>query len=515
MSESPQQPTSSDPLEQAQQEGPQIPPTPRLQAGHLLPGDLEVVELLFSHQGKNIYRTRDGSISYLLLECFDQEEEDQPGHPSLIIDALGRPHTFRCNGRAYALFPDEQGVSLREFQLPCIERELVMFLLILMESLTTLHELGIDLSHFQPEDVMILDDRPCFLCYPWQARKEVAIESLLVSLVVHVLFKTVLPKATRNLDSPLTCLALSKQMEEACQAFLKSHELSPWLDWLRCRAEAEEPYWDLQAATSVGHVREHNEDAMTWQMRQIHSHRLAQELVLLGVSDGMGGHSKGEEASHLALTHFMAHLNRHLVRVREITNPQFNQLVAAAFDHAATSVRHSFEDQNFSHPPGATLVAGMVLDRDLYLGNCGDSRAYLFTEDGLQQITVDHSLLQLYVERGLITAGDTLECDSHVITTFMGIEERSFKRDVYSIHLPVGATLMLCSDGLTDMVRPHKIEQILRAANSSREAVSDLINIALDHGGHDNVTVLVLKDRTQPQPREAELPQGEVDGDTK
>ena len=190
------------------------------------------------------------------------------------------------------------------------------------------------------------------------------------------------------------------------------------------------------------------------------------------------------------------------------------ELVGESFDHAQKVL---VEEPELASPagfaltdkPGATLVAAILHKRLLFVGHCGDSRAYLLDKTGLSRLTRDHSLVQLYVDQGQLSEEEAFgHSHSNVITSFMGIDRKSFKRDISAFYIGEGARLLLCSDGLTDMIRENEIESILAESANAREASERLTDMSNEAGGNDNITVLVAFDRQPESTSQTDMKQG-------
>ncbi len=487
-----------------------VPPSPRLAPGTLLPGEVEVGRLLASHGSKNIYTGEDFGGAVTILEQATIPGIDLEVSDTLVALLREWPTTTHQDGRDYAIFRGKPGLCLRNLELICEEEIIADFLLQCLESVLVLGETGVAIADLGPDDVYLEDGRPCFLVFPRTAESGLEPDAPIHRLVRQVLFHSLLPKTTRNLEEPLGCLGLTREMEQTLTQYLEKGDWATLLAWLRARSAEPAPCWEVYGMTHTGLVREHNEDALGWQLGQLYTHHRRSQNCMLAVSDGMGGHQLGEEASHLALMTFLD-MHGDALRRQDLQGRARERLVVEAFDAAAQTVREAFQHMRHDNRPGATLVAGHVSGRRLYLGNCGDSRAYVYSGDVLRQVTIDHSLVQLYVDRGILTPEEAENTDNSVITSFIGMEEKSYRRDVFTIHLPLGAWLLLCSDGLTDMVRPHRIAKLLAQATNVSQAAESLVAEALANGGHDNVTVLVLHDQaasSQPEDWQAD---GETD----
>jgi protein phosphatase len=208
------------------------------------------------------------------------------------------------------------------------------------------------------------------------------------------------------------------------------------------------------------------------------------------VADGMGGHAAGELASRMALTVLvelalrtpdwvLGHGDEELTRVMERTAQRFRQ------------VDETLRDQYLSRPGlrsmGTTLSVALSLADDLIVAHVGDSRAYVFRGGELIRLTRDHTIGEQLGDRYPAAATKL----RHVLTRYIGGWEPSFQPEVGRYRLNDGDRLMLCTDGLTCMVDDATIARELALGTSSDEVCRGLIDLALEGGGKDNVTVVV------------------------
>jgi PPM family protein phosphatase len=224
-------------------------------------------------------------------------------------------------------------------------------------------------------------------------------------------------------------------------------------------------------ATHTGLRREHNED----------TYCADAELGLWLVADGMGGHEHGEVASALA---------RDLV-MQEILA---GKPLADAIQYAdAEIIRHS-EGKGSERPMGTTVVAVHLRGDSFEVAWVGDSRIYLH-HGTLKQISRDHSYVQELVDNGVITPEQAKNSPhKNVVTQALGVTQPDqLKVETLRGTLSPGMQLLLCSDGLTEEVDDADISKILAAGFGAQEAVDHLILSALDNGGSDNVTAVVIK----------------------
>lgn len=229
---------------------------------------------------------------------------------------------------------------------------------------------------------------------------------------------------------------------------------------------------EFALGTDVGLQREHNEDVC-----------LARpELGLWLVADGMGGHQAGEVASALA---------RDTVVNSVVAGLSLVDALAAA--HEAIKAQSSSSANTLEM--GTTMVALQIRESSFEVAWVGDSRAYLHT-DTLVALTQDHSHVQALVEQGLITAAQArVHPHRSMVLQALGVNPAGALRiDRITGDLRPGMQILLCSDGLTDRVEDDEIARILAQPGSSPQGcVDQLIRAALDAGGRDNITIIVLR----------------------
>jgi serine/threonine protein phosphatase PrpC len=238
--------------------------------------------------------------------------------------------------------------------------------------------------------------------------------------------------------------------------------------------------------TDVGSVREHNEDA--WR------HTVDGSMVV--VADGMGGHQAGEVAADMA-TQELADL----FEEREAPKPWWRfwsappsgqaRLVDAVQRANRTVFTTSLRDPS-RQGMGTTLVA-IWLDGDVvHHAHVGDSRLYRLRGDSFEQLTEDHSLLNKYRQAGLVSDADAARFPyKNVIVRALGLWPKT-RIDADTATIEAGDRLLLCSDGLTDLVDDTTIYRQLRAAKAPADAAAELVQAALQAGGIDNITAVVV-----------------------
>jgi len=226
-------------------------------------------------------------------------------------------------------------------------------------------------------------------------------------------------------------------------------------------------------SSHVGLRREHNED----------TYYADSDLGLWLVADGMGGHEFGEVASALA---------RDAV-VREV---RAGKSLVDAIRSADEDIIRQSKRRADSLPMGTTMVALRVNDNRFELGWVGDSRVYLWRDGALTQISQDHSYVQELIAQGAITA-DQARSHPHrnVVTQALGVTDPlQLNVETLGGELRPGMQLLLCSDGLTEEVDDTQIANLLSQSDlSAQECVDHLVSTALDGGGSDNVTVVLVR----------------------
>lgn len=246
---------------------------------------------------------------------------------------------------------------------------------------------------------------------------------------------------------------------------------------------------DIGSRTDKGLVRENNED----------SYRVESGLNLFVLSDGMGGAQHGEVASAIAvetIAEYCLHVaqNSSLPLVadpRPSFSEQTNRLISAVTLANQKILSTAQQDPN-KHGMGATILAMWFQGAYASIAHVGDSRAYLLRSGSLTQLTADHSLVAEQVRQGLMTPAEAERSPlQSILTRALGTQ---IEVEVAAAEQPVrsGDVILLCSDGLSRMVADAEIAEILQSTPSTQSAVDSLIERANQHGGLDNVTVIVI-----------------------
>ena len=252
------------------------------------------------------------------------------------------------------------------------------------------------------------------------------------------------------------------------------------------RALVKKDYIDSVLISDVGKKRQNNEDSCAGYLPQ-EEHLLESRGVLFAVADGMGGACAGEYASRMALEHTSASY------YEPLSSCAIPQQMKIAVEHANALIFHESEHKSQYAGMGTTLSALVVLGNWAYIAQVGDSRVYLLrNNERLLQITYDHSLVAEQIRSGLINETDAQNhALKNLITRAVGINE-DIEVDLFALGLKQGDTLLLCSDGLSNMVPDEVIQDCLRLDNLE-ETSALLLNCALDAGGQDNITLITVR----------------------
>ena len=255
--------------------------------------------------------------------------------------------------------------------------------------------------------------------------------------------------------------------------------------------------------TDVGRVRDHNEDAFLVAdltadnaslQPEVRTHLLGSHGSLFMVADGLGGAAAGEVASELAILTVQSEL-----RAQWRSAPERNaEVFARALKSAAEAANAKIFAYAVEHPEsrglGTTATIAGLLGDTLYLAQVGDSRAYLVRNGVALQITKDQSLMQRLIEAGELTPEEAERSERrNIILQALG-PEPSVKIDLTYQKVRKGDTLVLCTDGLSGLVRKDEIAEILQESNDDLlTACRELIDRANENGGPDNITVIVAR----------------------
>jgi len=236
-------------------------------------------------------------------------------------------------------------------------------------------------------------------------------------------------------------------------------------------------------ATDPGLEREENEDAVVvWRNK-------AGLDTLLVVCDGMGGHAAGEVASEMAVR-FVA---RELGSLKSLSDDQVADRMRTAIRAANGAIFQRTLTEHDKRGMGTTVTSLVLYDTRFLIGQVGDSRAYLYRDQKLMQLTKDHSYVQEQVDAGYLTPEQARSHPySNVITRCVGANS-DVMPDVYLGTVKPRDLFLLASDGLTGMLEDPQLADLLAGTRMPQEQVDDLITEANRHGGLDNITAIIVR----------------------
>lgn len=255
-----------------------------------------------------------------------------------------------------------------------------------------------------------------------------------------------------------------------------------------------DPSIQVAQRTHVGAARQRNEDAVyTFVAQASGGFEPLPPFGLFIVADGMGGHYDGHKASKIVsravAQHVLKTLYFPLLRGDEaIARQPIQEVMEEAVQKANRALQCPEPDKQM----GTTLTAVLILGNRLFLVHVGDSRAYLFSEDKLGPVTTDHSFVQALQDAGQLTAEQAAEHPNRNLLYRALIGDELEQVDTFTQALPDSGLILLCSDGLWGLVSESEIAEILIQEISIQEKVDRLVKKALEAGGHDNITVVLV-----------------------
>lgn len=247
---------------------------------------------------------------------------------------------------------------------------------------------------------------------------------------------------------------------------------------------------EVAACTDAGRVREHNEDAVF----------AKPSLGLAILADGMGGYNAGEVASEMAVSLLSADIEEGL-RFKAAWEmepdgvPYARALLQERIVTANATIHHAAQTDPSCSGMGTTLVLALFADNQLTVAHIGDSRLYRWRGGRLEQLTKDHSLLQVQIDSGLLTPEQARKSQQkNLLTRALG-SDPEVEPEIHSHEVVSGDLYLLCSDGLNDMLDDEDIARLLASATDLAPAASALIQAANAGGGRDNVSAILIRVR--------------------
>lgn len=273
---------------------------------------------------------------------------------------------------------------------------------------------------------------------------------------------------------------------------------------------------DSFGVTDTGKVRDSNEDqflvAVLFKALQVHQtslprpnvHHSTDRSYLFVVADGMGGHAGGEQASALAIDSVETYILETFKWFAQFKGSEQDEVLAdfqSALRQANARVLAEAVERPELHGMGTTLTLAYSLNDVLFVVHVGDSRCYLCRNAILYRLTRDHTLVADLVRQGAVPAEEAGRHRlRHVITNSVGRDAADFKVELHKLQLEGGDRMLLCSDGLTEMLADEEISRILQTDDEPEQACRRLVARANEAGGRDNITAVVAHFRAATQP---------------
>ena len=243
----------------------------------------------------------------------------------------------------------------------------------------------------------------------------------------------------------------------------------------------------LFGVTDVGRHRKDNQDSCAFR-------ELGDQAAVLVVCDGMGGAQAGSVASAVAAETFTAAVEEQFAHGAPEDDPGWwDDVLAEACGRANRKVYELSQTNPEYQGMGTTLVAALALPGESHVVNVGDSRCYLIEHEMIRQVTVDHSLVQLLVDRGEITAEEArVHPRKNLITRALGVDSE-VDCDLLRVETGPGSRLLLCSDGLTNVLTDQVLLETSKDEAEPEGLCSSLLRMTLEQGAPDNVTVVLAQ----------------------
>lgn len=242
----------------------------------------------------------------------------------------------------------------------------------------------------------------------------------------------------------------------------------------------------LFGVTDVGRHRKDNQDSCIYR-------QLDDRTALLAVCDGMGGAQAGSVASSVAVEAFAASVEQAFAGGGRDDPEWWEDVLAHACEGANRKVYELAQTNPDYLGMGTTLVAALATPEESYVVNVGDSRCYLLENGQIRQVTVDHSLVQLLVDRGEITSEEArVHPKKNLITRALGVDSH-IACDLLRVETGPGSRLLLCSDGLTNVLPDKVLLHVSMEEPEPEELCRRLLRMTLDQGAPDNVTVVLAQ----------------------
>lgn len=282
---------------------------------------------------------------------------------------------------------------------------------------------------------------------------------------------------------------------------------------------SKHPHFDSATITDPGSRGRLNEDSF-----EISAFTISEDddtpVLLAIIADGIGGHKAGEIASKIAVATIISSIAE-----SDGTDPLW--ILKSALLEANHSITAEAADDDSRKGMGSTVACALVIDSALYIATLGDSRLYLVRDNVIQQLNIDHTWVQEALDVGVINSEEARSHPRrHLIRSYLGSsdpihpdlrlymdseENQEQAKANQGLPLVPGDQVLICTDGLTDLVADEEILEILVGEDSKDEQLQKLVDLANLRGGHDNITVVVLQSPGEELFEEADIEQEEAE----
>ncbi|HSQ89662.1 Stp1/IreP family PP2C-type Ser/Thr phosphatase [Romboutsia sp.] len=244
-------------------------------------------------------------------------------------------------------------------------------------------------------------------------------------------------------------------------------------------------------ASDIGKVRKNNEDYCKGEIIDTDFGSIG----IFALADGMGGHKKGEVASKLAVENIICFLKENLLQSSNIKIDYVDDIIKQAYNDVNSIIYEKSINDSECEGMGTTLTTAILYKENLYVANVGDSRCYLLSKNKFSRLTIDHSVVEELVRANVITEEEAKKHPRrNHITRAMGTDEIVIV-DIFKHKIDRGDRILLASDGLTGFVEDSIIKEIITEDEPIIELTQELINIANDIAGKDNISVILIEDK--------------------
>ena len=363
----------------------------------------------------------------------------------------------------------------------------------LADALAHLHAKQISHGSIQPANLYLSDSQIKLGGYTTLAELEPKAVAWDIHQLAYTLYQLAIPLGT---NAPLFSLAAGRVIRDALEQRYRDArafqtELQQVVDAARRPARITTVVGRL---SDVGRKRELDEDSLlTTEITQF-TQTGSQVIGLYVIADGMGGASAGEVASKLTTETIAREVTQKIVAPR-LTAPEtelnYPQILQAAVEQANAAILAA--RTRAQTDMGSTVVAALLVGSHAHIANVGDSRAYLITRSRIAKLTKDHSLVQALVDRGALAEAEVrTHPQRNYILRNVG-DKSQIQVDFFQTALEPGQCLLLCCDGLWEMVLDEQIREIVNQHANPQDACRELIRVANENGGDDNITCIAIR----------------------